>query len=204
MYDCVIILGGGLKNNSDIPEWVINRLDKALEYDSKFYLVLSRGTVHKRPPLDSNNFPIDESTKSAEYLIKKGVKPEKILLEGWSLDTIGNAYGALVMHCIPRKLKKLLIITSDFHMPRTKKIFEKIFSLVDEKFELEFKCSFSELGISEKEKLSLKNWENTCKSINNMGDMHNFIFLNHNAYKSVKEKEKNLSKEDMLMYSCNT
>lgn len=99
-YDAVIIPGGGLSQNQPLP-WVSARLDAALRHaeETQFFLVLSRGTTHKPPPLDADGFPVDESMASARYLIDRGVAPSRVLIESWSLDTIGNAAFSRLMHC---------------------------------------------------------------------------------------------------------
>ena len=103
-HDAVIIPGGGLTDGRPHP-WVLARLDAALLHsaDTDFFLVLSRGTTHKAPPLDAGGFPIDESAASAQYLIERGVDSSRVLLESWSLDTIGNAAFARLMHSDPRE-----------------------------------------------------------------------------------------------------
>ena len=121
---------GGLTGGKPAA-WVAARLDVALKYDSQtdYYLVLSRGTTHKPPPLDSTGFPIDESFASAAYLLDKGVEQRRVLLESWSLDTIGNAAFARLMHADLRGWRRILVVTSASHMPRTRAIFEWVFSL---------------------------------------------------------------------------
>jgi hypothetical protein len=200
MYDCIIILGGSIKNNGDLPNWVINRLDEALNNPTKYYIVTSRGTTHKPPPIDKNNMPIDEANRMAQYLIAKGINSEKIFLESWSMDTIGNAYGVLMMHCIPRNFKKILVITSDFHIRRSESIFRKVFSLPKNEFILSFISSNSELKESEKEIKSLEKWKKNSKKIKNLQDLHNFIFVDHNAYNAFKKDEEEWSKENLKMY----
>lgn len=200
MYDCVIILGGSLKKNSELPDWVLGRLDYALKVDTKYLIVSSRGTTHKSPPLDENKMPIDETTKMAEYLISQGINPNRILCESWSLDTIGNAYGVLMFHCIPLKLEKLLVVTSDFHIERTKSIFKKVFSLSEIEFKIDYCSINSSLKVTDKERKSLEDWNEKCKNFNSLEDLHKFIFTQHNAYCSSKEKEVKLDKSDLERY----
>ena len=154
MYDAVIILGGSYIDENTLPLWSQKRLDLAYQQDSKtkMFILLSRATAHKPPCLDSNGYPFDECNIMGNYLMEKGIDPKKILMESWSKDTIGNAYAALTMHVIPRNLQNLLIITSDFHMPRSKDIFQYVFSLSPiEILKLDFLESKSELKISQKE-----------------------------------------------------
>ena len=57
------------------------------------------------------------------------IKKDRILLECWSFDTIGNAVATRLMHTDIADLKRLLIITNKFHIERTKSIFTHIFNL---------------------------------------------------------------------------
>ena len=130
-FDAVVIPGGGLNEVHEPAAWVTARLDAALRHDSETdaYLVLSRGTTHKPPPLDADGFPVDESAASARYLVRHGVSPRRVLLESWSLDTIGNAAFARLMHADLRRWKRVLVVTSAFHMARTRAIFDWVFAL---------------------------------------------------------------------------
>jgi hypothetical protein len=52
-----------------------------------------------------------------------------LLIETSSYDTIGNAFWARTSHIDVRGWSDLLIITSSFHMDRTKQIFDWVFAL---------------------------------------------------------------------------
>jgi len=58
-----------------------------------------------------------------------GIPPEQILTETHSYDTIGNAFFSRVLHVDPLGLRRLLIITSDFHLPRTEAAFRWVYGL---------------------------------------------------------------------------
>lgn len=207
MYDAVIVLGGSFIDQNTLPEWVCKRLDRAatLDYTTKVFLLLSRGTPHKAPPIDDKGHPIDECQIMAKYLIKKGISPTKIILDSWSRDTIGNAYAALTMHAIPCNMRKIMVITSTFHMERTQSIFEKVFSLLPfNSFELVFLKTPSTLTISNKEMESLIKWRETEKQLHTLLDLHEFIYTKHKCY-SVNSgtdttKVSNYSDADMRMY----
>lgn len=192
-FDALIIPGGGVRDGGVLPEWSKRRCDKALELFSgtEYIISLSAGSTHKAFPLNDKGLPIYESVAATSYLEEKGVPKEKLLTETVSLDTIGNAYFLRVIHTDPRKLKKLCIITSDFHMPRTKAIFEWVFSLqpLHFEYELEF-VTVSDEGLNEeiisarkeKEAESLKQFEETKKRINNFKEFHAWLFSEHAAY----------------------
>ncbi|KAK4525575.1 hypothetical protein GAYE_SCF13G3483 [Galdieria yellowstonensis] len=132
VWDAVVVLGGGLDTFAQPQPWVKARLERAIQVadKTKYFIVTSRGTPHKPPPLDEHGFPVDESTASARFLIQVGgLHPQRILKDMWSLDTLGNAYFTRFMLCEPLHLSKLLIITNLFHLERTKLVFEKVFTV---------------------------------------------------------------------------
>ena len=201
MYDAIIILGGSFTDSGELMPWVFQRLDEAIKHSTKYYIVTSRSTYHKPPLIDENGFPIDECTLMANYLISKGICSNKILKESWSFDTIGNAYGTLVFHCIPLNLINIMIITSDFHMPRSRSIFQVTFKLIKEtNFTLSFISTSSDLQISTKERNSLIKWQEDSRKFTSIKDLHNFIFISHNAYKCGPVETTKYNRKDLEMY----
>ena len=120
-WDAIIVPGGGLEEDGQPYDFVRARLDAALLHDAETeaYIVLSRGTTHKPPPRNARGFPVDESVASAQYLVEHGVEPSRILQDTWSVDTVGNVAFTRLMLVEPRGWRRLLVITSEFHMPRT-------------------------------------------------------------------------------------
>jgi hypothetical protein len=130
-YDAILIPGGGLQIDGTLPPWVVARLEAALAVGHQgLFITLSAGTLHKPPPLNAQGFPIFESVAAAEYLMAQGIPSTRILTESCSYDTIGNAYFAYMVHILPRQLKRLLVITSEFHLARTQAIFAWVHRLV--------------------------------------------------------------------------
>lgn len=124
----IVVLGGGLTKNGELPSWTEFRVLRAVELlkeaqvknEVAFIIPLSGGTPYKPPPTDEQGFPIRESTAAAHRLLQLGVAAEQILEEAFSLDTIGNAYWLRQIHIEPGGFTKLVIVTNDWHMPRTK------------------------------------------------------------------------------------
>lgn len=205
-YDAIIVLGGSFIDKNTLPEWAEKRLNVAIKHKSscKYFILLSRGSPHKPSPLCDLGHAIDECQIMANYMIERNICPSKIFIESWSMDTIGNAYAALMMHCVPRNLRNILVITSDFHMPRSRSIFEKVFSLFPIKiFSLDFLETHSSLEISDKERKGFENWEKEKGKIKNLEELHEFLFQKHEIYNS---KQYNYSKndfndKDLKMYS---
>ncbi|KAH9582301.1 protein of unknown function DUF218 [Trypanosoma melophagium] len=116
-------------------------------------VLLSAGTTHKPNYINHAGWPIGESTSGALYLLKKckeaavemkkvsdekeeeataslllRLAPHDIIRETSSLDTIGNAYFLRTVHADPAGWRRLHVVTSDFHLPRTRAVFEFIFA----------------------------------------------------------------------------
>ena len=89
-------------------------------------------------------------------------------------------------------------------MPRSKAIFEKVFSLFPiDLFDLNFLETESSLEISSKEIKSLETWRERSKNIHTLYDLYDFIFLNHNAYNVLEDEKETVTKDninDMEMY----
>jgi hypothetical protein len=189
-YDAILIPGGGLLSDGTPPPWVCRRLDEAVQAaDTRFFVTLSRGTVHKAPPRNSRGFPVDESVASAVYLLKRGVPRERILTETVSFDTIGNAYFSRVIHVDPLGLTRLLVITSDFHLARARAIFRWVYSLSGGAHELTFQ-GVPDTGIgaaalrarAEKERHGLENLAGLVREMKTLEQLQQWLFVHHGAY----------------------
>ena len=170
----------------------------------EYIITLSAGTTHKPPPLDDRGFPIFESIAAANYLVRRGLNPQQILSETSSYDTIGNAYFSRVIHVEPRRLRNLLIITSEFHLPRTKSIFQWVYGLeIDSThYQLNFESVTDESidrqmlqARKEKERESLEQLSPIKRQVKTLQDFHKWLFSEHGAYaaslqpKRVKDRQ---------------
>lgn len=199
-YDAILIPGGGVRAGGALPPWSIARLQRALEIENgEILITLSAGSVHVPPPLDEDGFPILESLAAARYLLARGIPPERILTETCSLDTIGNAFFARLLHIDPLRLRRLLVITSEFHMPRTAFIFRWIFSLDAPPggYELYFDATPND-GMDEetladrrrKEAQSLELARAASQAIDSMTALHRWMFNEHQAYTAGKSPQR--------------
>ena len=94
--------------------------------DSLPILCLSAGTAHLPQLLSKDGLPIWESTSCAAYL-KTRFEISNVYVETTSYDTIGNAFYTRTSHTDINGWRRLLIVTSEFHMDRTRAIFDWIF-----------------------------------------------------------------------------
>ncbi|MCA9910118.1 MAG: YdcF family protein [Anaerolineae bacterium] len=190
-FDVVLVPGGGLLPDGTLPPWVINRLERAVDRaGDAAILTLSAGTTHKPPPFDARGFPRFESVEAARLLVAQGIAPERILTETTSYDTIGNAYFSRVIHAEPRTLRRLLVITSDFHLPRTQFIFEWVYGLTPTNdFSLAFEAvadsGIAAEALSErraKEARALADVRTLAGGITSLAQFHDWFFTEHRAY----------------------
>ena len=191
--DLIIVLAGGLDSEGMVYKWVKRRLNKAVElhkiHGNIPILCCGGGTYHKPPYLNTAKYVIHESTECSNYLIQKGVKPSSILKEWSSYDTIANGFFSLTTHVWCRDWKNIGVVTSKFHMARSKAIFDWIYGLSSIKYNL-FYYKVSDKGIDtdiidsrkQREEKSLQNVIKLSKRVKSIEGLHKWLFTEHNAY----------------------
>lgn len=184
--DALIILGGGITQDDDLKKVTIQRLKKGISVFKKndfSYIIVAGayGFMEKYFPLKT------EAKAMLEYLEKKELPKEKIILEEKSKETIGNIYFTKVNILEPKKLYKLVVVTSDFHMPRTKYIFKKVLGIKYKLFFVDAPSDLSRKVLKKKQITELillrlfKRWTNKM----NIGDekfIKKFLYTKHPAY----------------------
>jgi uncharacterized SAM-binding protein YcdF (DUF218 family) len=189
-FDAVLIPGGGLTDAGELPPYVIARLDRALAHSAAYFIPLSAGTPHRPPPLDARGYPIYEAVPTARYLAAHGIAERRILAETFSYDTIGNAFFARLVHAEPRGLRRLHVVTSEFHMPRTEAIFRWVFGVSPAGgYELSFE-EVENAGLSDealehraaRERASLGQVISLAQRIATLPELHEWMYTEHAAY----------------------
>ena len=209
--DCILVLAGGnqTKENIDsLPIYVKQRLDDCYNFYHKFdnnckIILSSAGTPHRLPFINSNGYHVFECDSMSRYLIEKyKINPDNIYREYISYDTIGNAFFSKHNFIDPMDIKKFIVITSQFHMKRTKFIFNWIF---DSKYNILFHASNNKNIDQNILKIRMKKEEDSIiqlkKNIQkyNLYDsksIYHWLYKYHNAYstkgviqhKSIKNK----------------
>lgn len=125
----IVVLGGGIdpKDHNMPPSWIRLRFDKAMET----YLESPKDSIIISTTGRSYRLKEDYCTESRtgkNYLLshyKNKINSEDILLEEYSKDTLSNAYYVAKI-LIRRKIKSFHVVTSEFHMEKSKYIFENI------------------------------------------------------------------------------
>jgi len=192
-FDAILIPGGGLLAGGQLPVWVQRRLERAAELQgsTRYLIALSAGTPHKAPVLDPQGFPIFESAAAANFWLGLGIAPQKVRIETSSYDTIGNAYFSRVIHVDPLGLRRLLVITSQFHLPRTESAFRWVYSLdaPAQGYELTFEA-VEDAGLEQdalalrqaREQKSLEQLLETSKTVRTLPQFTDWLFTYHEAY----------------------
>ena len=146
--DAIIVIAGGIDSEGNIPKQVEQRLDKGLEL---YVLGLApRIIVSGKWSIYYDFQPsITEAEAMKRYLIKKEIPQTAILKEENSQSTIGNAYFIKNDIYKPKKLKSIIIVTSDVHMERTQYIFKMVFGPT---YNLQFESAPSKLSEEEYKK----------------------------------------------------
>lgn len=132
-YDVGIVLGGSMRYydpdmNRVVYSSSVDRLLQAMQlyHDGKIKkILLSGGSGFV------NYQDWKESGLIAKVLLKSGVKEEDIILENGSRNTYENAVNSVDMLKSGKYGRKILLITSAFHMRRSLMCFEKLNFKVD-------------------------------------------------------------------------
>lgn len=199
MYDAIVIPGGGLLPDGTLPPWAVARFERALAVWSgplaggEVFLPLSAGTTHRPLALGPQGQPRFEAHAGASWLLARGVPESLILPEPVSYDTIGNALFARLLHAGPRRLRRLHVITSAFHLPRCQAIFDWVFSLPSSEYELTYEAT-EDVGLSkdvlaarqEKEAAGVQGVAVLRSQITTLEELHRWLYTHHDAYRASR------------------
>ena len=195
-YDAIVVLAGGVFRNGSVHADVARRLDEAIraKAGTRVPIICSGGgTSHKPKILSEAGFEIPEADLMGHYLTARGVLKSDILLEAMSDDTVGNAFFTRCMHVEINQWTSVLIITSQYHMQRTKAIFDWAFldlAPTTPSTVLTYLASKDQFDDAEartvrveKEAASTRSFSaNIASKIHTMKEAHHWIFTAHAAY----------------------
>lgn len=122
--DFVILLGGGIDKNGNLPDSVMLRVKKTAEYlnqNKDSICVVSGGRLKW--------FPYAEAPELKNQLVKFGINENRILVEDEALDTIQNFQLSVNLISKEKNIsvneileKNWIIVTSDFHLRRAERL----------------------------------------------------------------------------------
>lgn len=124
MIHCIIVLSNEMSKTGELNSESKSRLEYGCDFflkNDQCYLITAGWNYRK----DSNLF-IGE--RMSQYAIKKrNVPSEKVFAEISSRDTVGDAFFSKINYVEKNKFEKILVITSNYHVLRTSKIFNFIY-----------------------------------------------------------------------------
>mmetsp|Transcript_56482 Transcript_56482/g.83971 ORF Transcript_56482/g.83971 Transcript_56482/m.83971 type:complete len:346 (-) Transcript_56482:429-1466(-) len=230
-FDAIFVLGGGVPSSlTNPPEFTKLRCDAAVavaeiaagaeegtakqeEKDENAMpniVCLSAGTAHCPQLMGKNGLPIWEATSSAAYILETYgslIPQQKVMIETTSYDTISNAYFARTTHADVAGWRNILVVTSEFHMDRSKAIFDWVFSappVAMSPYRLSYMTT-ENIGLSEEAIESRKQHErkgavnvkqNLSKHYTTLYDIWQFLTQNHDFYSASKLVDKAKKAED--------
>lgn len=193
-YDALIVLAGGVNEDMSLPEIPKNREDLGIKLFKEGLAPVIIFSGHFTFTME-NPSDLSESESMKRYAVSHGVPETAILKDDKSKDTLGNAYFCKVDFVIPKKYKNLAVVTSDFHLDRTKYLFRKVFG---DQYNIDYYSTPTVEGEIRKEAeakfLTLsKQWLEAIPDGNHEMVGH-FLFTKHPGYSPNPE----MSKEQLL------
>lgn len=140
--------------------------------------------------------PHSEAMKN--YSIKKGVDENSIYTENCAMDSVGEVLFTKLGLILPKKLKKIIAVSHDYHIPRLKEIYHFIFG---DKYTLNYGGVKSEKihdsNVLLRERNSLNSFYNSFEGIHPADDFEILkrLFAVHPFYKGRKDLQKELFNE---------
>lgn len=197
--DVIIILGGGLEPDGSLPKIPKLRVEKGVELFKegvapKIIVSGYQGFWLETTPIKS------EAQAMKEYAMSLGIPEEAIIEEEDSKDTVGNAYFCRLNIIDPNNWKKIVVVTSEYHIPRTKYVFEKVMGA---DYEIEFVSVDSQLDpealtarvVKEAKTMELvKEWFDPIAS-GDMDAIRNLMYTKHPGYSKNPEVSKEQLRE---------
>ena len=113
---CIVILGFALNSDGTMKEELIHRLEVGLasaeKYPNAYVVVTGGGTA-------SGNPNVTEGGLMGEWLLEQGLDPDRLIVEDRAPNTVGNAENTfnILTEDYPQ-VKNIVMVTSDYHVPR--------------------------------------------------------------------------------------
>ncbi len=156
------------------------------------------GTPHRPPVLGAGGrFVLHEGTACCDYLARAHALPASALLkECASYDTLGNAWFSLTQHALPAGWRRPLVVTSAFHMPRSRAAFEWVFALPGAALAPRFLSTpdgalSAPVGAARaaREAASLASLRDNAARITTMPAFHAWLYGTHMCYAVARQNE---------------
>lgn len=186
-----VVLGGGLENNGCLPAHVRERVHFVLENmkDGDAVILSALFSLNIPPIFGESSFPMSEALEMKKYFLAQQSGVEcKLYLENASFDTIGAAFFLRNIFGFLLKNKKMIIVTSDFHVTRTEAIFRKVWQLKPQIIGADFefiglRTDFVKFRTRyTKEAQSVEKFAKTTANLKSMNQFSEWFYSEHDNY----------------------
>ena len=139
--DAIVVLGSAVNDDGSLPLHARQRAARAamLHAAGVAPRIIFSGRCSLTAPEPR---PISEAAAMAAFAESLGAPRDVMLLEEESRDTIGNAYFVGRRFLEPNGWSSIRVVTSDFHVPRTTWVFQKVLGSA---FDVSFSPASTEL-----------------------------------------------------------
>lgn len=112
----VVILGFALNDDGTMKQELIGRLETGLaiakDYPQSYVVVTGGGTAKHNPN-------VTEGGLMGDWLLEHGLDASRLIVENRAQDTVGNAKNTYeVLKTKYKTVNKVVLVTSDYHVPR--------------------------------------------------------------------------------------
>ncbi len=113
---CIVVLGFALNPDGTMKDELVDRLEigkkVADQYPNSYIAVTGGGTA-------ANNPNVTEGQLMGEWLRDNGIAEDRLIIEDKAPNTVGNAENVYkILSEQYKQVKNLVIVTSDYHLPR--------------------------------------------------------------------------------------
>ena len=124
---CTIVLGFKLNDDGTMQDELVKRLEAGLAVAQAYpesYIAVTGGGTSK------NNPDVTEGGLMRDWLLEHGVEEERIIVEDSAPNTVGNAENTFrILKEQYENVDAVVIVTSDYHIPRASILFHSKFVL---------------------------------------------------------------------------
>jgi len=134
-----------------------------------------------------------QSEAMRDYALSLGVPNDKILIQDYSSDTVGEAYFVKEMLLSPMRLRSVFIVTSNYHIKRAMKIY---YQILGPDYSIEFLGVRTELDSDpntlEREKKSLNTFLEHFGGLKpgDSAEIEQVLYNQHPLYKKIPDERK--------------
>jgi len=180
VYEAAIVLGNG-DGISGLTAQSINRVETALD-------------GYRTCSIDKICLSGMASPEMLRYLEERKIPYQNLFLEDNSLDTVGNALFTKINFAIPEDWRRILVVSSNYHLQRVEEIFKFVYG--KEGFNLYFRgAPCSDKRSEEEEWESLRAFKQTFEDVESGDDkaIARRLFESHQLYRERDDLRQKLN-----------